>query len=255
MGLVLNRPHVRNALDHEVETLLQAALEAARNDHSVRALTLAGAGGAFCAGTDLGAAQSRAFRPDLAEPERSAARTAERARLEWAFANVVRLAEIPVPTVAGLQGPVAGAGIALATACDIRLAAESTRFAMAFARVGLPGDWGVTLLLSDLVGRATARRLLLRAAVLNAHEALALGLVDEVVSDDGFNDALRSLANGLAHGPTSAYAATKRLTALAGLRDRIREEIELTLDCQETADHVEGVSAFLEKRPPRFIGR
>ena len=255
LELTLNRPHVRNALDHDMEAMLETALQHAHDDPAVRAVTLTGAGGAFCAGADLSAMKSRPHRADLPPEDRVRARADERDRLTWAFANVVRLAELPQPTIAALQGPVAGAGIGLAAACDIRIAAASTRFAMAFARVGLPGDWGVTLLLSDLVGRARARQLLLRAAVVDAKEAQGLGLVDEVVPDDHLDDARRTLAAELAAGPSAAYAATKRLTALPGLRDRIRQEIEATLECQETADHAEGVRAFLDKRPPTFTGR
>jgi 2-(1,2-epoxy-1,2-dihydrophenyl)acetyl-CoA isomerase len=253
--LVLNRPEVLNALDRQLVTALRRELGQLRHMPEVRAVMLSGAGRAFCAGSDLVAMRERPVRVQLTGEERSVARAAEEARLEWAFTAVLELFELGRPTVAALHGAVAGGGLGLALACDFRVAARSARLVTAYRALGLPGDWGVTALLPVLAGRQVARRLLMRGATLGAEEALALGLVDEVVPDEDLPDAGRALAVELAGGPSYALGEVKRLITGVDLRRHLHHEIQATLRCQETVDHAEGLAAFFERRPPRFCGR
>lgn len=255
LTLTLNRPERLNALNDELERLFEKALDDARDDESVRAVLLTGSGSAFCSGTDLVAMRGRGLRVGLDEVALVEARSRERARLEWAFEIVARLFELSRPTVAALRGPVAGAGIGLAAACDLRLAAPDTVFVAAYGKVGLPGDWGVTFLLPRLVGLPTTRRMLLAGAGLDASAAARAGLVDEIVEDEDVVDRAWSLAAELAQGPTRAFAEMKRLLAPTGLREHLQREIDATLRCQENQDHVEGMAAFRERRSPVFGGR
>jgi enoyl-CoA hydratase/carnithine racemase len=253
--LVLNRPEALNALDRELVTALRQELEHLRHTPDVRAVMLSGAGRAFCAGSDLVAMRERPVRAALSGEERSVARAAEEARLDWAFTAVLELFELARPTVAALHGAVAGGGLGLALACDFRVAASSARIVTAYRALGLPGDWGVTALLPVLAGRQAARRLLMRGATIGADEALALGLVDDVVPDEDLPDAGRALAVELAGGPSCALGEVKRLITGVDLRRHLHDEIQATLRCQETVDHAEGLAAFFERRPPRFSGR
>jgi enoyl-CoA hydratase/carnithine racemase len=180
--------------------------------------------------------------------ELARARTAERNRLSRAFDVVVRLAELPQPTLAGLHGSVAGAGIGLALACDLRIAAESTVFVPAWPALGLPGDWGVTRLLPAKGGDRAARRILIAGERVGAEEALALGLVDAVVPDADLGPALAERAEVLAGTSVTAVGATKALLAVPGLRDAVRDEVEATLRCQESAEHSRAVAAFAGSR-------
>jgi enoyl-CoA hydratase/carnithine racemase len=140
---------------------------------------------------------------------------------------------------------VAGAGIGLALACDLRIAAESAVFVPAWPALGLPGDWGVTRLLPAKAGDGAARRLLIAGERIRAQEALALGLVDAVVPDADLLDAVSEQAQRLQEASVTAVGATKALMAVPGLRDAVRAEVEATLRCQETAEHARAVAAFL----------
>ena len=253
--LVLNRPEALNALDRELVTALRRQLEQLRLAPEVRAVMLSGAGRAFCAGSDLVAMRERPVRAGLGGEERSVARAAEESRLDWAFTTVLELFELGRPTVATLHGAVAGGGLGLALACDFRVAAKSTRLVTAYRALGLPGDWGVTALLPILAGRQAARRLLMRGRTIGADEALALGVVDEVVPDEDLPDAGRALTAELAEGPSCALGEVKRLITGVDLRRHLHDEIQATLRCQDTVDHAEGLAAFFERRPPRFSGR
>lgn len=254
VDLVLNRPDALNALDQDLVAALIEELDGLRDAPGVRAVTLSGAGRAFCAGSDLVAMRDRPIRAGLSGGERSRARQAEESRLTWAFGAVIRLFELSRPTVAALHGAVAGGGLGLALACDFRVAAASTQLVTAYRSLGLPGDWGVTALLPALAGPQVARRLLMRGGRVGADEALDLGLVDRVVPDDELAHARHELAVELSEGPTLALGEIKRLLTRFDLRRQLQEEIGATLSCQETADHAEGLSAFFERRAPRFSG-
>src|SRR6185437_560519 len=160
------------------------------------------------------------------------------------------LHELAKPTVAMVNGPAAGAGLAMALACDLRIAGQSARLVTAFANVGYSGDFGGSYFLSKLVGTGKARELYYLSEPLDAAQAHALGIVNRVVPDAELRDATIALARKLAHGPRLAIAAMNG--TLAQLLDReARHQIETGL----TEDHREAARAFVEKRPPRFVGR
>lgn len=240
-----NRPERLNALNSELEAGLERVLPLLHEDEDVRVVVVTGSGRAFCAGSDVLAMHRRPFRPELPDVERSKARAAERARLEWAFENVVRLYELPKPTIAALHGPVAGAGLALALSCDFRIAARDVRMVAAYNRLALPGDWGLTALLPELAGMATANLMLLRGVELSGDEALRRGLVDELV-DDHIEESHR-LASQFAAKPVNSLGDSKRLLRRLDLRSTISREIEATLDCQELPEHGKAVAAFSVK--------
>lgn len=243
--LRFNRPERLNALNSELEAGLERVLPLLREDEDVRVVVITGSGRAFCAGSDVLAMHRRPFRPELPDAERSKARAAERARLEWAFENIVRLYEMPKPIIAALHGPVAGAGLALALACDFRIAARDVRMVAAYKRLALPGDWGLTALLPERAGMATANLLLLRGVELDGDEALKRCLVDELVDDH--IEASHRLASEFAADPVNSLGESKRLLRRLDLRSTISREIDATLDCQELPEHGKAVAAFSEK--------
>jgi 2-(1,2-epoxy-1,2-dihydrophenyl)acetyl-CoA isomerase len=170
----------------------------------------------------------------------------------------VLLHEIPRVTIGAVNGPVAGAGLGLCLSCDVRIAAETARFGTAFARVGYSGDWGGSYFLTQLVGPAKARELYFSAEMIDAAEALRLGLVSRVVPAASLRDEVHAYAKAIAEGPRVAFAHMKgNLNAAmhADLRTILdREAVGQTLTSL-TEDHREAVKAFLEKREPKFHGR
>ena len=247
--LTLNRPDRLNAMARPMMEALAEALPRLAGDSGVGAVVLTGAGRAFCAGGDV---KNMTERPAEIGVEQAVAEL--RGRME-----ISRLLhEMPTPTIAMVNGPAAGAGMALALACDLRIAAQSARFVTAFANVGYSGDFGGSYFLSKLVGAGKARELYYLSEPLDAAQALALGVVNRVVPDAELHDATITLARKLAHGPRLALAAMKQnLNAaesgtLAQLLDlEARRQIETGL----TEDHREAARAFVEKRAPRFTGR
>ncbi|HYY79291.1 MAG TPA: enoyl-CoA hydratase-related protein [Actinomycetes bacterium] len=247
--LTLNRPEALNALDGPTKDALVDALRAAAEDDAVRAVALTGAGRAFCVGQDLRELEGsyRAGRtPDLASA------------LERHYAPACRLlAEMPKPTVAVLNGVAAGAGVSLAAACDLRLASSAARFRLAFAGIALIPDAGSTWHLPRLLGLSRALELALLGDWVEADQALQWGLVNRVWPAEAFAEQAAAAVAALAAGPTQAFARTRALyrehlavdlpTALAG-------EAKAQVAAAQTDDHLEGVTAFLEKRPPRFQG-
>ncbi|GAA0248940.1 enoyl-CoA hydratase/isomerase family protein [Cryptosporangium japonicum] len=237
--VTLNRPARRNALDAATKTALHAALAEVAADDGVRAVLLTGAGSAFCVGQDLGE-HADALRADAA----TAFDTVERD-----YAPVVRLlTTMDKPVVAGVNGTAAGAGLALALACDVRLFAEGATLATAFTAIGLTCDSGLTATLSAAVGVGRARELVLLGTPFTP---ASLGAT--TVPADDLPAAARALAGRLAQGPTAAYAATKRLFAQQldpVLAAEARAQARLGL----TKDHQGAVEAFLAKRQPTFSG-
>jgi 2-(1,2-epoxy-1,2-dihydrophenyl)acetyl-CoA isomerase len=242
--LTLARPESLNALNATLRRELLAALKAAGRDESVRAVIVTGEGRAFCAGADLRGGQGeRQFRRVLAD---------EYNPLVLAIRDLAR------PVVAVVNGVAAGAGVSLALAADLVLAAEEARFVSAFARIGLVPDSGLSRVLVRALGRHAAARLLLGGEALSAREAADAGLVALVVPGSELMETARTLARRLAEGPTRAYAYTKRLINAAEdatLADSLATEASYQELAGRTADHAEGVAAFAEKREPRFSGR
>jgi 2-(1,2-epoxy-1,2-dihydrophenyl)acetyl-CoA isomerase len=244
LTLTLNRPDVLNALDAELHAALRAALaEAAAPD--VRAVVVTGAGRGFCVGQDLG--EFRAGAADVGERLR-----------ERYHPIILGLRGLEKPVLAAVNGIAAGAGISLACACDFRVASSSARFVPAFFGIGLVPDSGATAFLARLLGAERAFAWLASNRALDAAEALELGLVDEVVAPKQLAARAAEWAEQLAQGPTRALALTKRLLADAAampLALQLEREAHAQAEAAATEDFREGVSAFLEKREPRFQGR
>lgn len=249
----LRREDRANALDHGTEEGLERVLPMLDDMPAVRVVVLTGSGHAFCAGADVRIMADRPLRLDLEPAETARLREQERVRLTWALHNVVRVAELSCPTIAAINGAAAGAGLALACACDFRIAAGTARFVAAYGRLALPGDWGLTHLLPQLVGPQQTRRMLLLGEDVDAETAAAVGLVDEVVEGEALRSRVEEFAELLAGQSPTAVAETKALLRDTDvLRQVVTAEIEATLRCQETEDHRHALKAFLDGRRPTF---
>jgi 2-(1,2-epoxy-1,2-dihydrophenyl)acetyl-CoA isomerase len=247
--ITLDRPDALNALDGPAREALVDALREAAGDPGVRAVALTGSGRAFCVGQDLreleqGYREGRA--PDLA------------AVLERHYAPICRLlAEMPKPTVAVVNGVAAGAGVSLALACDLRLASSAARWRLAFSGIALIPDAGSTWHLPRLVGLSRAMEIALLGDWVDADQALQFGLVNRVWPDDDFAREAEAAVAALAAGPTLAFARTKALFRdhlAVDLAGALAGEAAAQIAAGQTKDHMEGVIAFLEKRPPNFQG-
>jgi 2-(1,2-epoxy-1,2-dihydrophenyl)acetyl-CoA isomerase len=250
LTLTMNRPERLNAFTPELLQLLDAALRRAAADPEVGVVVLRGAGRAFCSGGDVKAmAEGGARQMSYDERVQHLRRRVEMSRL---------LHEMPKPTIAMLRGAVAGAGLSLALACDLRIASNTLRLTTAFAKVALSGDFGGSYFLTRLVGPAKARELYFTSPILGAEEAQALGLVNRVVADERLEAEIRDLALALSRGPrvTLGYIKqTLNLAENAGLAEVLDAEALRHTRCAETEDHREAAAAFVEKRPPQFRGR
>ena len=250
--LTLNRPEARNALSDELTPALRRLILRLGNDPRVGALILTGAGPAFCAGGDVKGMGSDRTR------SRGTERTAGEAVLELQQRQRTLtgvLVGLPVPTIAALPGPAAGAGLAIALACDIRFAAASAFVTTGYARVGLSGDYGINWLLTRLVGTARARELMFTADRVDAETCARIGLVNRVFADESLRAETAVFAARLAAGPREAIALMKRNLDRALTSDflpALDQEAELLVQAAATEDHREAVRAFIEKRPPRF---
>jgi len=249
--LTLNRPERLNAMSLEMLDGMLEALPRLAEDPGVGVVVLTGAGRGFCAGGDVKA---------MAEgTEAGAGELEERAQSLRSRMEVSRwLHEMPKPTIAMVKGPAAGAGLSLALACDLRVAGDSARFGTAFARVGYSGDFGGSYFLTQLVGTAKARELYYTADLLDAPQALALGLVNRVVPDARLEEETLALASRIARGPRVALRYMKRNmnAAEAGtLKDVLDLEAWHHARTSFTEDHREAAKAFVAKREPIFKGR
>jgi len=245
LTLTLDRPEALNALDAALKTGLLAALRAAARDGSVRAVVLTGAGRAFCAGQDL------------RETGITGSRIGREVRERY-NPLILALARLEKPVVAAVNGVAAGAGLSLALACDIRLAADVATFTCAFGRVGLVPDSGLSWFLPRIVGLGRALEMALTADPLDAAAAERIGLVDRVVPTTDLAAQTGALAARLAAGPPLAMGLTKRAllaSASMDLEAALEVEAQLQTAAGRSPDHAEGIAAFTEKRPARFADR
>ena len=246
--VTLNRPEVMNALNAVMVSSLRAACEEAAADPGARAVVLRGAGRAFLAGGDVTMFQNNLDRmPALA---REGGGELSRA--------IVALRNAPKPVIASVHGAVAGAGVSLMAAADFAIAAEGTRFTLAYSKIGASPDGGATYFLPRLLGYRKALEIMLLADAFDAGAALALGLINRVTAPEALLAETEHLAQRLAQGPTAAYAETKRLAQNGYDRTLVAQldaEIEAFARCAGTADFAEGVSAFVQKRKPEFKGK
>jgi 2-(1,2-epoxy-1,2-dihydrophenyl)acetyl-CoA isomerase len=244
MTITLNRPDVLNAFDRAMQDGFRAALKEAA-DPEVRAVVLTGSGRGFCVGQDLKEFQEGAG--DIGDRLRS---TYNR--------NVLGLRSLEKPVIAAVNGPAAGAGLALAAACDIRFAADNAVFVPAFITIGLVPDTGASFFIPRLLGYERAFEWLASGKQLTAGDAHAWGFVSEVVEGGKLAQRAAAVAAELATQPTRAIGMTKRLLDRAGsgtLDAQLELEAQLQAAAAASEDFAEGVAAFLEKREPRFMGR
>lgn len=242
--LVLNRPERLNAFDTAMHQALRSALDAAAADPGCRALMLTGNGRGFCAGQDLA--------------ETAGLTNLEQTLETWYNPLIRQLRTLPMPVVCAVNGIAAGAGANIALACDIVLAARSAKFVQAFVKIGLVPDSGGTFFLPRLIGDARARALAILGEPLAALRAEQWGLIWRCVEDDQLLAEAEALAAHLATQPTAAIALIKRAFAASGNNDldaQLVLEAALQAEAGRTPDYAEGVRAFLEKRPPQFVGR
>ncbi len=246
--LTLNRPDRLNSFTAAMQTALMAALVASEADKTCRALILTGAGRGFCAGQDL---SDGVFTPGET-PDLSVT-------IEKFYNPLVRkLRSLPMPVICAVNGVAAGAGANVSFACDIVIAARSAKFIQAFAKLGLVPDAGGTWILPRLVGSARARALALLADPVPAEQAEAWGMIWKAVDDAGLMTEAHRLAAHFATQPTTGLALIKQALD-ASETNNLDQQLDLERDLQgqagRTPDYLEGVTAFLDRRAPRFIGR
>jgi 2-(1,2-epoxy-1,2-dihydrophenyl)acetyl-CoA isomerase len=244
----LNRPDKLNAFGGDMHEELYDALGQAAQDEEIRCIILRGEGRGFSAGADLAQIVSEADGdPDLGEYLRNT------------YSLLVkRMVGIEKPIIAALHGPVYGAGVGLALACDLRVAAENTKFSVAFIKIGLMPDAGVTFLLPRVVGLGRAMEMSMLGDAVEAEEACKIGLVNKVVAEDSLSEEVRRVAERLAALPTQALGRMKSSLYASfetDLATALEREAEGQTFCGFTQDHKEGVTAFFEKREARFVGR
>lgn len=251
--ITLNRPDARNALSDALTGALRRQLHDRARDAAVGAILLTGAGRAFCAGGDVKNMGGRAT---------AATQTTADERYETMRARHHEIAgalrSMRKPSIAALPGPAAGAGLAIALACDLRIAARSAFVSTGYSRIGLSGDYGIAWLLTRAVGPARARELMLLGERIDMARAEALGLVNRVVDDEVLHGEALALARTLANGPAVAQRYIKDNLDEALDIDHataIDREAERLLRATNSEDHREAVAAFVEKREPVFKGR
>jgi 2-(1,2-epoxy-1,2-dihydrophenyl)acetyl-CoA isomerase len=244
LTITLNRPESYNAFTTSMHASLHAALEEAAAE-DVRAVVITGAGKGFCAGQDLG--EFKEVEHDIAE------------HLEATYHPTVRaIRGLEKPVIAAVNGAAAGAGMNLALGCDIRLASTAAKFTQAFVKRGLHPDWGGTYFLPRLVGMAKACELIFTGEIIDAQEALRLGIVNAVYAPEELMPAAYELARKIASGPPVAIRLAKRAlyhSEETDLRGALEFETFAQNVCSETEDAREGIRAFVEKRAPLFKGR
>jgi 2-(1,2-epoxy-1,2-dihydrophenyl)acetyl-CoA isomerase len=247
--ITLNRPEKLNALVGHMRRDLAEALEEAGSDPHVRVVIITGAGFAFCAGGDVHFMAELVERGDAEEFGRL---------LGAARRVVLTIRQMTKPVIASIEGPAAGAGFNLALACDLRIASSNASFSQSFVKLGFHPDWGGTYFLPRMVPSNIACELFFLGDTISAEQALRLGLINRVVAPEDLAAETRKLAERLRDGPAISIAAVKHAVYAAqhdDLEKMLQYEGDAQLRCFESQDGREGVRAFLEKRPPKFMGK
>jgi len=248
MTLRLNRPAKLNALNPELCRALVHGLLRASEDRSVRAVVLTGAGRGFCSGGDINFMHDARERRAIGEFKQM---------LETGKEICLAIASMPKVVIAAVNGPAAGGGLSLALACDLRIASDQAMFTQAFGHLGLYPDFGATFFLPRVVGLSRAQELFYTPERLSADEARRIGIVASVFPHDSFEEETQKLAERVAAGPPLAYRDVKRTMvgdAHKELEQAIDEENRLQVHCFLSDDCAEGLTAYFEKRPPKFRG-
>ncbi|MEZ5560574.1 MAG: enoyl-CoA hydratase-related protein [Pseudomonadales bacterium] len=249
--VTLNKPHKKNALGDTLTPALRAILPVLEARSDVGCILLTGAGDAFCAGGDI----SEMGRNDTAAVSNRAFDDRVEELFERQRTLTARIYRLSKPTVAALPGAAAGAGLSIALACDLRVAAETAFLVTAFRNIGLSGDYGASWFLPRLVGLARAKSLLYRSERISAAEAHAMGLVDEVFPSASFRESAFRFAVALAAGPTAALARMK-INLQTGLEQSLDASLALEarhmIESAGSDEAREAIRAFMEKRPPQF---
>ncbi|MGM7668040.1 enoyl-CoA hydratase-related protein [Microbacterium sp. A93] len=247
LTLTINRPDRRNAMNTEILTQLGTSVRRAAVDDDVAAVVLRGAGSDFSVGGDV-AAMAGGSRREVSPDQRIS-------DLREMMEVSLLLHEMPKPTIAAVRGAAAGAGLALAMACDFRIATPAVKLTTAFAKVALSGDYGGSWLLTRIVGPARAREMYLLPEVISGERALELGLVTRLAEDAQLESEAEAMARHFADGPRLAFSLIKEnlnLAVSATLGESLDREAANHICASLSDDHREAATAFVEKRPPRF---
>ena len=250
--LTFNRPKVMNAIDRTMREGFEAAVDRIENDPSARVVVLKGAGNGFMAGGDI-----KFFTEITPLPPEERSRRFE-AFIHQVHPLILRLRRLRQPLIASVHGPVAGIGMSFLMAADLAIAAEDAFFTLAYCHLGTSPDGGSSFFLPRTVGMKRAMEIALLGERFDAKTAHAWGLVNWVVPAAELPDRTAALAKRLAGGPANAYAGTKRLLSQSlgsSIETQLQAEAESFAACAGTEDFVEGVAAFIGKRPPGFRGR
>ena len=248
--ITLNRPETLNALTPSMRKNFAAALELAENDDSVRVIVITGAGKGFCSGGDVKA---------MNEARKSGKASVLDDRIDPIRDRIVlALRDSTKPVIAAVNGAAAGAGMNIALACDIRIASDTAKFGETFAKRGLHPDWGGTYFLPRIVGMAKACELIWSGKMIQASEALELGIVSQLETPEALMATTLEMASSFAAGPPIAIRMAKRAMYRSmdtTLREALEFETYAQNTCSDTQDAKEGIAAFVEKREPVFTGK
>ncbi len=250
--VTLNKPDKRNALGDILTPALREVLLVLEGDNRVGCVMLTGAGKAFCSGGDVSGMGGGSSGPQKTPDERVAELTRKQEAL------TLRLYELAKPTIAALPGAAAGAGLSIALACDLRLAARDAFVLTAFRNIGLSGDYGASWFLNRLIGQSKAKELMFRSERVSAEECERLGLVNRVFEPETFRAEAQAYAAEIANGPATALRLMKRNLnrgALQGLRESLALEAQHMILSGQSEDAGEAIRAFQEKRKPEFSFR
>lgn len=247
--LSLNRPDKLNSIGGLMREEMLSALDAVSKDNQIRAVLLTGKGRGFCAGGDI---------ENLKRLRETHDEEGFKTILQNGHAITRRIRSLGKPVVAAVNGPCAGAGFSLALACDVRIASEKASLGPTFALIGLHPDWGGSWLLTRLVGTAKACELVFRGTMISASEAEKIGLVNAVTRHEDLMSTVAELARAMAQNPAGVLRLAKESiyrTLSCDFETALDREMEAQMECFQTEDFLEGVTAFLEKRRAQFRGR